>query len=85
MDIYILLFMFIVLIGVVMTYAYYLKEKKQELQAIREGMCPKCESKDIITTDQRSGGCSGTKIISFECACGYTNSFAIDGQSSCGL
>ena len=84
--IYTLALMFIVLIGTVITYSYYLKEKKAELDSIRKNECPKCKSDEIITTDERSGGCSGTKTISFECPkCGYANTFNIESNSSCGL
>ncbi len=77
--------MFIVLIGSVSVYTYYLKEKKVELDSIKRGFCPKCHQKSIELTDQRSGGCSGPKILSFECIeCGYTNSFAVENDGSCG-
>ena len=77
--------MLIVLIGSVSVYAYYLKEKKVELDSIKRGFCPKCHQKSIELTDQRSGGCSGPKILSFECIeCGYTNSFAVENDGSCG-
>jgi len=77
--------MFIILIGSVTVYTYYLKEKKVELDSIKRGFCPKCHQKSIELTDQRSGGCSGPKILSFECLeCGYTNSFAVDNDGSCG-
>ena len=77
--------MLIILIGSVSVYAYYLKEKKVELDSIKRGFCPKCHQKSIELTDQRSGGCSGPKILSFECIeCGYTNSFAVENDGSCG-
>ncbi len=77
--------MLIVLIGSVSVYTYYLKEKKVELDSIKRGFCPKCHQKSIELTDQRSGGCSGPKILSFECIeCGYTNSFAVENDGSCG-
>ena len=77
--------MLIVLIGSVSVYAYYLKEKKVELDSIKRGFCPKCHQKSIELTDQRSGGCSGPKILSFECIeCGYTNSFAVENDGNCG-
>jgi len=75
--------MFIILLGAVFVYIYYLKEKGEELDSIMRGFCPKCNQNSIELTDQRSSGCSGPKILSFECQeCGYTNSFAVD--SSCG-
>ena len=83
-DIYLLLFLLIVLIGSVSVYIYYLKEKKEHLDAINRGFCPKCKQKSIVLTDQRSGGCSGPKIVSFECeACGYYNSFSIETHGGC--
>ncbi|WP_294950990.1 hypothetical protein [Sulfurovum sp.] len=78
-------FLLIVLAGSVFTYIYYLKEKKEHLDTIRRGFCPKCHQKSIELTDQRSGGCSGPKIITFECReCSYTNSFSIDSSGGCG-
>jgi len=80
-----LLFLFIVLAGSVFTYIYYLKEKKEQLDAIKRGFCPKCHQKSIELTDQRSGGCSGPKIVSFECKeCGYYNSFSMENDGGCG-
>ena len=84
-DIYLLLFLLIVLIGSVTVYIFYLKEKKEELDAIRRGFCPKCHQDTIILTDQRSGGCSGPKIITYECdSCGYHNSFSVENSGGCG-
>jgi RNase P subunit RPR2 len=77
--------MLIILIGSVSVYTYYLKEKKVELDSIKRGFCPKCHQRSVELTDQRSGGCSGPKILSFECLeCGYTNSFAVENDGSCG-
>lgn len=85
MDYYLLAFMLIILIGSILTYVYYLKEKKEQLDSIKRGFCPKCKQKTIELSDQRSGGCSGPKILSFECLeCGYVNSFAVKNNSSCG-
>jgi len=76
-----LLFLIIVLVGSVTVYIYYLKEKKEQLDAIKRGFCPRCRKKSIELTDQRSGGCSGPKILSFECGeCGYHNSFSIEND-----
>ncbi|MFK5975689.1 MAG: hypothetical protein QM493_04180 [Sulfurovum sp.] len=77
--------MFIILFGSIFVYIYYLKEKSEELDSIRRGFCPKCSQKSIELTDQRSSGCSGPKILSFECVdCGYSNSFAIDSSGCSG-
>jgi RNase P subunit RPR2 len=85
MDYYLLAFMLIILSGSVLVYIYYLKEKKEQLDSIKRGFCPKCKLKSIELTDQRSSGCSGPKILSFECLeCGYINSFAVEKSSRCG-
>jgi len=77
--------MFIILFGSVFVYIYYLKDKKEQLDAIKRGFCPKCHQKSIELTDQRSSGCSGPKILSYECLeCGYVNSFAVQNGGSCG-
>lgn len=84
MDFYLLAFMLIILVGSVLAYIYYLKEKKEELDSIRRGFCPRCKQNTIELTDQRSSGCSGPQMISFECLeCGYTNSFAVQNPNSC--
>lgn len=85
MDFYLLAFMLIVLLGSVLSYAYYLKEKKEHLDSIRRGFCPRCKHNGIELTDQHSGGCSGPKMMTFECLeCGYTNSFAVQNPDTCG-
>ena len=83
MDIYLLLFLLIVGIGVVAVYVYYLKEKNSHLKTIQSGICPKCGQKSIYISDTRGGGC-GPKTVSFRCtACGYEDSFSMEG--SCGI
>lgn len=85
MDYYLLAFMLIILTGSVFVYVYYLKEKQEQLNSIKRGFCPKCKQDTIELTDQRSSGCSGPKILSFEClSCGYANAFAVENDSSCG-
>ena len=85
MDYYLLAFMLIILSGSVLVYIYYLKEKKEQLDSIKRGFCPKCKQVNIELTDQRSGGCSGPQMMVFECLdCGYMNSFAVQNPSSCG-
>jgi RNase P subunit RPR2 len=77
--------MLIVLIGSVFVYIYYLKEKKEQLDAIKRGFCPRCHQKSIELTDKRSSGCSGPQMLTFECLeCGYVNSFAVENGGSCG-
>jgi len=85
MDIYLLAFMIIVLLGSVLVYVYYLKEKKEHLDSIRRNFCPKCHQDTIILTDKRSGGCSSPELLSFSCeSCGYANSFSVHRGDSCG-
>jgi len=82
-DIYLLLFLVIVLLGSISVYVYYLKEKNEHLRAIESGICPKCKKTSIVLNDRRGGSC-GPKQVSFYCTeCGYENSFSID--SRCGL
>ena len=82
---YLILFLLIILIGSVMGYIYYLKEKNQQLDTIKRGFCPSCKQDTIELTDRRSGGCSGPQIVTYECsACGYTNTFSVGG-GSCGI
>jgi DNA-directed RNA polymerase subunit M/transcription elongation factor TFIIS len=83
MDPYLIAFLLIVISGSVIVYTYYLKEKKGELESINRGFCPKCHHNSIELVDQRSGGCSGPKLLSYECfECGYYNSAAVENGSS---
>jgi RNase P subunit RPR2 len=85
MDYYLLAFMLIILAGSVFVYAYYLKEKKEQLASIKRGFCPQCKQDSVELTDKRSGGCSAPQMITFECiSCGYTNAFAIATDGTCG-
>ena len=85
MDIYLVLFLLIVLAGSVTVYVYYLKEKRAELDAVRRGICPKCRQNTVIASDERNHGCSGTKTVHIVCeACGYENSFTIDARGCAG-
>ncbi len=82
---YLIFFMLIVLIGSVLGYIYYLKEKKEQLDSIGRGFCPRCKQNTIVLIDKRSHGCCGPQTVSFECeACGYTNSFVVQNDS-CGI
>jgi RNase P subunit RPR2 len=78
--------MLIIFVGSITVYAYYLKEKTDELTIIKRGFCPKCNTKDSIEiSDSRSSGCCGVKTITYECSvCGYTNIFQ-ESSSGCGL
>jgi len=78
--------MLIILIGSVVVYTYYLKEKKDELDSIKRGFCPSCHHQSSIEIiDERSTGCGSPKMVTFECStCGYINVFNISG-GSCGI
>jgi len=83
MDIFLLLFLLIVGIGIVVTYIYYFRERDTHLKAINTGICPKCKKKSIYISDTRGGGC-GPKLVTFKCReCGYEDNFTIEG--SCGI
>jgi len=85
MDFYLLAFLLIILSGSILVYVYYLKEKKEALDSIKRGFCPRCHQNSIELVDQRSSGCSGPKLLAYEClACGYYNSFAVENSGNCG-
>ena len=85
MSFYLLFFLLIVSIGLIVSYIYFMKEKKAQLMAIEQGICPKCHQPTIEIIDQRSTGCSGPKMITFECKnCKYTSTFHISGNGGCG-
>jgi len=82
MNFYLLFFLLIVIIGLIVSYVYFMKEKKANLRAIEQGICPKCEQIAMTLIDQRSTGCGGPKLMTFECNnCKYIGSFHIDGGS----
>ncbi|CAA6819120.1 MAG: Unknown protein [uncultured Sulfurovum sp.] len=65
-------------VGLVVSYIYFMREKKENLQAIQNGICPKCKKESMELIDQRSTGCSGPKMLTFECqSCDYINTFNI--------
>jgi len=82
MNFYLLFFLLIIIIGLVVSYIYFMKEKKANLRAIEQGICPKCAQPDMILTDQRSTGCGGPKMLTFECqTCKYIGTFHVNGGS----
>jgi len=84
MNFYLLFFLLIVIIGLIISYIYFMREKKENLQAIQEGICPKCHEKAMELIDQRSTGCSAPKMLTFECqACGYVNTFNVNLNGNC--
>jgi RNase P subunit RPR2 len=84
MDIFLLLFLLIIIVGTIISYIYFMREKKAQLLAIEQGICPKCHQPTMDIVDQRGGGCSGTKMVTFECKnCKYSSVFNIGG-GSCG-
>jgi len=79
MNFYLLFFLLIVIIGLVVSYIYFMKEKKANLLAIERGICPKCEQESMELIDQRSTGCSGPKMLTFECQnCKYVGTFHVN-------
>ena len=84
MSIYLLLFLLIIIVGLIVSYIYFMKEKKAQLLTIEQGICPNCKEPTIEIIDQRSTGCSGDKMITFECKnCKYHALFNIN-RGGCG-
>lgn len=84
-SIFTLLFIIVIFGGLIWAYFYYLDEKAGKLQLIEQGICPECRQETIEIADEKSGGCSGVSLVQFECSeCGYKDSYAINGGSSCG-
>ncbi len=84
MNLYLLFFLLIIIIGLVVSYIYFMKEKKAMLLAIERGICPKCHKPTIEIIDQRSTGCSSPRMVTFECReCKYIDTFHIDSRG-CG-
>jgi len=71
--------------GLLWAYASYISEKGDRLKVIESGKCPKCKQESMELADQRGGGCSGTKLVIYECtSCGYSDSFNVDSSCSSG-
>jgi len=84
MNFYLLFFLLIVIVGLIMSYIYFMKEKRIHLQTIEQGICPKCDQPTMELIDQRRTGCSGPKMLTFECQhCNYTTVFNINGGGGC--
>jgi hypothetical protein len=86
MNFYLLFFLLIIIVGLIVSYVYFMKEKKANLMAIEQGICPKCEKNSMELIDQRSTGCSGPKMLTFECQeCQYHAVFHLSTRGgSCG-
>jgi RNase P subunit RPR2 len=85
MNFYLLFFLLIIIVGLVVSYIYFMKDKSDQLRTIQEGICPKCHKESMELVDQRRTGCSGPKMMTFECnECKYISTFHIDSQGSCG-
>jgi len=64
-----------IIVGVIVSYGLYLKERQIDYSKIEQGFCPKCKHKTIELIDIRGGGCS-PKTLTFKCTtCGYEDSF----------
>jgi len=86
MNFYLLFFLLIVSSGLIISYFYFMREKKGDLQTIQKGLCPKCHKESIELIDQRSNGCSGPKMLTFECKeCEYVGTFQVNMQGGCSI
>lgn len=85
MNFYLLFFLLITIVGLIVSYIYFMKEKKANLRAIEQGICPKCETRNMELIDQRSTGCSGPKMLTFECqSCKYIGTFYVNSNGCSG-
>jgi len=80
-------FLIIASVGLLIWWYYHslIKNSKNLNIILQKGICPNCKKRILDEEiDNKGGGCSGTNNLSFKCSfCGYTNSFNIQGQSSC--
>jgi len=82
---YLLIFLLLIGVGVVASYILFIKEKRDELELIKNRVCPKCKREAVELIDQRGGGCGGAKMVTFECrGCGYSAVFNIDERGCSG-
>ena len=85
MNFYLLFFLLLIGSGLILSYLYFMREKKESLNAIQDGICPKCHKESIELIDQRSNGCSAPKMLTFECkSCEYVGTFHIN-KNGCGI
>ena len=84
MNFYLLFFLLIIIVGLVVSYIYFMRDKSEQLRAIQEGICPKCHQESMELIDQRSTGCSGPRMLTFECReCNYVSTFHVNAQGGC--
>ena len=80
-----ILFTLVVVGGILWAYVSYISEKGDKLEGIENGICPKCHHESMLLKDQKGGGCSGTKMVTYICErCDYSDSFNIDSSCSSG-
>jgi predicted nucleic-acid-binding Zn-ribbon protein len=73
-----------VLVGVVLGYGFYLREKDVNYMKVEQGICPKCKTESVELVDMRGSGCS-PKILTFRCSrCGYEDIFT-QKNSGCSI
>ncbi|NPA61858.1 MAG: hypothetical protein GXO06_06195 [Epsilonproteobacteria bacterium] len=79
---YLLIFLVLIITGITISYILFIREKREELKLIQDRVCPKCGRESIELIDQRGGGCSSAKMVTFECReCRYSSIFNL--SSSC--
>ncbi|MRI83652.1 MAG: hypothetical protein C6I00_04455 [Nitratiruptor sp.] len=81
------MYTFVVLVVVtilgVLAYYLFLRQKREKLAKIEQGICPECEGASIEIGRIKGGGCSGTTNVIYRCSqCGYEEEFNVGG--SCG-
>lgn len=86
MSFYLLFFLVFISMAIIISYIYFMKEKKKNLAIVEQGICPKCHKESMELVDQRSTGCSGPKMLTYSCqSCKYTTVFNVNtGNCSSG-
>jgi hypothetical protein len=80
---YLLIFLLLIITATIISFTLFAREKREKLRLIEERICPNCHSQSMELIDQRGGGCSSAKMVTFECReCKY--SIVYNLNSSCG-
>jgi len=80
MSFYLLFFLVLISMAIIISYIYFMKEKKKNLAIVEQGICPKCHEESIELVDQRSTGCSGPKMLTYSCQAVTTLPFLMSIQ-----
>jgi RNase P subunit RPR2 len=86
---YLFIFLILIITATVVSFILFAREKREKLKMIENRICPNCHKMAIELVDQRGGGCSSAKMVTFECReCKYSIVYNLNSScssSSCNI